>query len=141
MAESTDAPIAKSDLMLRDALEALSLADSSLLETQIQPYQLQEFNDLDSVWLETKPTDSQPSNELAGSHQFSKNPNHEIRIELGRARIPLTELYDLPDQSLIVLDSPDHALVDLFAGDRLLAKGHVLCLDGRICFRVVELIS
>jgi flagellar motor switch/type III secretory pathway protein FliN len=65
----------------------------------------------------------------------------ELRIELGRTVLAFKALYELPENALIVLDAHEEQLVDLYAGDRRLAKGEILCLDGQICFRVVELVG
>jgi flagellar motor switch/type III secretory pathway protein FliN len=64
----------------------------------------------------------------------------ELRIELGRTQLTFRSLYELPENALIVLDAHAEQLFDLYAGDRRLAKGEILCLDGQICFRVVELL-
>ena len=141
MEESIEPPIANSDRMLRDALEALSQADSSLLETQIQPYNLADLNTEDSVAVDANKETKSSSNGPLPPQLLPEIHSQEIRIELGRTRLPPEELYELSEKTLLVLESPNQELVDLFTGDTRLARGQILCIDGRIGFRVVELFT
>lgn len=163
MTETTQEPMAQSERMLLEAVAALEQADSTLMNAGIEPYRLADWSEcLDIQNAEkhkTLPSPLQPH--LLSNHQTldadhrdktdlegpsalrtdSADAKSEVlRVELGRTRLTFRSLYELQENALIVLDSRDEQLVDLYAGDRRLAKGEILCLDGKICFRVVELL-
>ncbi len=62
----------------------------------------------------------------------------EARIELGRARIPWSELRKLEPGAVVELDRLVGEPADLVAGGRVLARGELRVVDGRFAFRVTE---
>ena len=143
MPDQTDEPLAESDRMLRDAVAALNVADSALLDSGLEPYRLEDWSDTDPSSTGRLASMSAANAKYNDSSKLDSlgHAQEQLRIELGRTRIPLQDLYALDEHSLLILDNSERELVDLYAGETLLAKGEVVCLEGRICFRVVELID
>jgi hypothetical protein len=156
MEDLTDEPLAESERMLRQAVAALDSAESALLDIEIEPYRYPDWSQCDDL---TSPSPSHSASQRtdAGTSvcglpdtnglwapsgsQGEHSQTEELRIELGRTKIPLKDLYELSENALLLLNVAEGELVDLYAGDARLAKGEVLCFEGRICFRVVELID
>lgn len=159
----TAEPMDRSERMLFEAVAALEQADANLMDPGIEPYRLADWSEcLDaqktnensmlsctlqphllsnaqaSDALRSVDTDFASSNSLRTDTAGAET--EELRIELGRTQLTYRSLYELPENALIVLDAHAEQLFDLYAGDRRLAKGEILCLDGQICFRVVELL-
>ena len=159
----TQQPMAQSERMLLEAVAALEQANANLRDPGIEPYRLadwsecldaQKTNDNSLLPYPLQPhllANAQSSDahrsadtDLASSSSQRTDTTdaktEELRIELGRTQLTFRTLYELPENALIVLDAHAEQLFDLYAGDRRLAKGEILCLDGQICFRVVELL-
>lgn len=144
MADQTEEQLAESDRMLQAAVAALDLADSQLLETDLEHYVLPNWSE-----------DENPSSPLFANNPCLKNhqadsrlndpqsnpASEELRIQIGQTKLALKDLYQLSDNALLVLDSAEQDLVDLFVGTKLIAKGEILCMNGRICFRVAQLLD
>lgn len=156
-------PMAQSERMLLEAVAALEQADANLRDPGIEPYRLADWSEcLDAqktnensilpcplppdLLANTQASDAHRSadTDLAGSSSLRTDAadakTEELRIELGRTQLTFRSLYELPENAMIVLDAHAEQLFDLYAGDCRLAKGEILCLDGQICFRVVELL-
>lgn len=159
----TQQPMAQSERMLLEAVAALEQTNANLRDPGIEPYRLadwsecldaQKTNDNSLLPYPLQPhllANAQSSDahrsadtDLASSSSQRTDTTdaktEELRIELGRTQLTFRSLYELPENALIVLDAHAEQLFDLYAGDRRLAKGEILCLDGQICFRVVELL-
>ncbi len=65
----------------------------------------------------------------------------ELRIELGRAKVPRDEAGKLGAGSVVSLETLVDEPVDIVVGGRLIAQGEVLVLDGSFCIRVTKLIA
>ena len=156
-------PMAQSERMLLEAVAALEQTDANLRDPGIEPYRLADWSEcLDAQKTNENsllpyplqphlPANAQSSDahrsadtDLASSNSQRTDTTdartEELRIELGRTQLTFRTLYELPENALIVLDAHAEQLFDLYAGDCRLAKGEILCLDGQICFRVVELL-
>jgi flagellar motor switch protein FliN/FliY len=156
-------PMAQSERMLLEAVAALEQADANLRDPGIEPYRLADWSEcLDSqktIENSIPPCPSHPhllANPQASDTHRSADTDlastsslridtadantEELRIELGRTQLAFRSLYELQENALLVLDAHAEQLFDLYAGDCRLAKGEILCLDGQICFRVVELL-
>lgn len=144
MEDLTDEPLAESERMLRQAVASLDSAESALLDIEIEPYRYPDWSQCDDL-TSSSPSHSESRRTDAGLSpcglQGEDSQTEELRIELGRTKIPLKDLYELSENALLLLNVAEGELVDLYAGDARLAKGEVLCFEGRICFRVVELID
>jgi flagellar motor switch protein FliN/FliY len=62
-----------------------------------------------------------------------------VRIELGRTRLPRDDVRRLRNGSVVSLDGRIDEPVDIRVGGRLIGRGDVMVLDGKISVRVVEL--
>jgi flagellar motor switch protein FliN/FliY len=67
--------------------------------------------------------------------------DRNLRIELGRARLPWEQAEQLGPGSVVSLESLIDDPVNVYLGQRLVARGEVLVLDGCFCIRVTELFS
>lgn len=163
MTEMTHEPMDPSERMLLEAVAALEQADVTLLDPGIEPYRLADWSEcLDAqktnensmlpctlqphLLANTQTSDAHRSADTDFASSSSQRTDtadaktQELRIELGRIQIPFKSLYELPENALLVLDARAEQLVDLYAGDCRLAKGEIICLDGQIGFRVVEML-
>lgn len=64
----------------------------------------------------------------------------ELQIELGRADLPVDRAADVCEGTIVLLDSRAADPVDILANGRLIARGEVLVLGGKLCARVVEIL-
>jgi flagellar motor switch protein FliN/FliY len=82
----------------------------------------------------TRPTD-------AGRKPFVKLPI-EVRVTVGRARPSIEELLALEPESLLPLDRAVSDPVELYVGDKLIARGQLEELDdgssGQLAVRLTE---
>lgn len=67
--------------------------------------------------------------------------NLGVRIELGRTRMLVEEVLRLGEGSVVELDKLAGDPVDVFANDRLVARGEVLVLNDSFCVRISEVFS
>jgi len=64
-----------------------------------------------------------------------------VKIELGRTRMLVEEVLKLGEGSVVELDKLAGDPVDVYANDRLVARGEVLVLDDSFCVRINEVIT
>jgi flagellar motor switch protein FliN/FliY len=64
-----------------------------------------------------------------------------VKIELGRTRMLVEEVLKLSEGSVVELDKLAGDPVDVYANDRLVARGEVLVLDDSFCVRINEVIT
>jgi flagellar motor switch protein FliN/FliY len=67
--------------------------------------------------------------------------NLGVRIELGRTKMLVEEVLRLDEGSVVELDRLAGDPVDVFANDRLVARGEVLVLNDSFCVRISEVFS
>jgi len=67
--------------------------------------------------------------------------NLRVKIELGRTRMLVEEVLKLGEGSVVELDKLAGDPVDVYANERLVARGEVLVLDDSFCVRINEVIS
>lgn len=69
----------------------------------------------------------------------------EVRVSVGRARPSVAELLRLNPESVLELDRRVEDPVELYVGDRLIARGHLEELDGdqagQLAVRLTEVAS
>jgi flagellar motor switch protein FliN/FliY len=63
----------------------------------------------------------------------------ELRIELGRTHLTLDEVQTLRKGAVLLLDGPIDEPVFLYAGERLIGRGEIVVVDGKIGVRVLEI--
>jgi len=64
-----------------------------------------------------------------------------VKIELGRTRMLVEEVLKLGEGSVVELQKLAGDPVDVYANDRLVARGEVLVLDDSFCVRINEVVS
>ena len=67
--------------------------------------------------------------------------NLRVKIELGRTRMLVEDVLKLGEGSVVELDKLAGDPVDVYANDRLVARGEVLVLDDRFCVRISDVVS
>ena len=75
---------------------------------------------------------------------FSQVPI-EIIVSVGRARPTVGELLDLDAEAVLALDRRVEDPVELYVGDRLIARGELMEMDdeqaGQLAVRLIELVD
>lgn len=79
--------------------------------------------------------------ELSHEIDLLHDVNLQVKIELGRTRMLVEDVLKLGEGSVVELDKLAGDPVDVFANDRLIARGEVLVLNDTFCVRVSEIIS
>lgn len=67
--------------------------------------------------------------------------NLNVKIELGRTRMLVEDVLKLGEGSVVELDKLAGDPVDVYANDRLVARGEVLVLNDAFCVRINEVFS
>jgi flagellar motor switch protein FliN/FliY len=80
-----------------------------------------------------------PSDEKQHSIDLLHNVNLRVRVELGRTHMKVEDVLNLGDGSVVELDKLAGDPVEIFANDRLIARGEVLVLNDNFCVRVNEI--
>ena len=64
----------------------------------------------------------------------------ELEVQLGSARLPIRELLGLQAGAVVTLDRAATDAVDIYAGDRLIARGEVVSVDGELGVRITQIL-
>ena len=64
-----------------------------------------------------------------------------VTVELGRRRIPISELLDLSKGSTLELDKAAGELLDVRVNDRLVARGEAVIINDKFGVRLTEIVS
>ena len=64
-----------------------------------------------------------------------------LTVELGSASLPVREVLALTKGSIVELDRMSGEPADVYANDRLIARGEVSIVDQRAAIRITELIG
>lgn len=81
------------------------------------------------------------SNKVASNIDFLLDIPLEITIELGRTKILINELLKLGQGSVIELEKIAGETMDIFANQKLIAKGEVVVINEKYGVRLTEIIS
>ena len=65
----------------------------------------------------------------------------EMRVELGQVRMLVNDLLQLGHGSIIDLKKPVGEQLDIFVGNKLVARGEVVVVDEKFGIRVTDIIS
>jgi flagellar motor switch protein FliN len=71
--------------------------------------------------------------------EFLNDVSITISIEVGRTRMKLRDLLRLNKDSIIELDKLATEPVDIFANDKLIARGNIITVNGKYCVRLISL--
>ena len=85
---------------------------------------------------------SLPTNPAAPAHALQELRDMEltVAIELGRARLTLEELLSLKEGSVLLLDRRASDPVDVYVNERLVARGEVVVVGGKLGVRLTEVV-
>jgi flagellar motor switch protein FliN/FliY len=61
-----------------------------------------------------------------------------VTVEVGRTRVPLSELVELGPGSLVVLDREAHEPADVLVNGKVVARGEIVTMDGNYGVRITE---
>ena len=64
-----------------------------------------------------------------------------IVVEVGRTQMPISDLLELDEQSIIELDSMVGEPLDIRANDLLVARGEVIVVNEKFAVRITDIIS
>jgi flagellar motor switch protein FliN/FliY len=65
----------------------------------------------------------------------------EISVQLGRTKLPISELMSLSPGSVIDLDKMSGEPLDILLNNKLVARGEAVLVNDRYGVRIVEIIS
>jgi flagellar motor switch protein FliN/FliY len=65
----------------------------------------------------------------------------DISVELGKVKIPVNELLQLGQGSILELTKPVDEPLDIYVNNKLVAKGEVVILDDKFGIRVADIIN
>ncbi|MEN0110355.1 MAG: flagellar motor switch protein FliN [Planctomycetota bacterium] len=81
-----------------------------------------------------------PANGESATLELVRDVQLDLKIELGRTRMPLEDVLRLRRDAVVTLDKLAGDPVDVYVNGRLIARGEVLVLNDNFCVRVTELI-
>jgi flagellar motor switch protein FliN/FliY len=67
--------------------------------------------------------------------------NLQFTVELGRTQMPVRQILELQNGSVVELDRIAGEAVDVFINEHLMARGEVVVVDDKFGVRITELIS
>lgn len=73
--------------------------------------------------------DDRQTSAAAGANPLGQVPL-QVAVSVGHARLPVRELLDLSQGAVLHLDRRVDDLVELYVGDKLIARGELQELDG-----------
>ena len=65
----------------------------------------------------------------------------DVSVELGKVKMPINELLQLGQGSIVELTKPVGELLDIYVNKKLIAKGEVVILDEKFGIRVADIIN
>ncbi len=127
---ASDKPSNDVELLLdkaQAAIASLDEYDASDLPDGVQPFRLESFG-------------GSPANTETATIELVRDVQLDLKIELGRTRMPLEDVLRLRRDAVVSLDKLAGDPVDVYVNGRLIARGEVLVLNDNFCVRVTELI-
>jgi flagellar motor switch protein FliN len=61
----------------------------------------------------------------------------EVRVEIGRASLKISDLLEVKEGTIIELDKLSNDPLNIYANDKLIAKGTIISAHGRYCVRIL----
>ena len=81
------------------------------------------------------------SPEETGDSDAGGQQQVDLRIELGRTRLQPDDVQELRSGSVVSLDGPIGEPAAIYAAGRLIGRGEIVVVDGKIGVRVVDLLG
>lgn len=103
-------------------------------------------DDENSKTLQTENTDSNSHVEINTEEAGIFSNNHhgllnditmELTVEIGRAKIKISELLNLSKGTIVHLDQQADEPLSIYANNKLIAKGHIISSNGKYSIRVI----
>ena len=85
--------------------------------------------------------DAAPSPLATKAIDLLSNVNLNVKIELGRTRMLVSDVLKLVEGSVVELDKLAGDPVDIYVNDRPIARGEVLVLNENFCVRINEILA
>ncbi|MBI4244416.1 MAG: flagellar motor switch protein FliN [Planctomycetes bacterium] len=63
----------------------------------------------------------------------------DLRVELGKAKLTFEQILQLQKDSVVELDKYTGSPVDIYANNKLIAKGELIVVDDNFAVRITEL--
>lgn len=64
-----------------------------------------------------------------------------VSVELGSCKMPMKEVLKLSPGSVVQLDKPTDAPVDLFVNNKFIGRGEVVVVDNKLGIKILELMD
>ena len=61
----------------------------------------------------------------------------DIKVEIGRTQVKVKDLLELKKGSVVQLDQLANEPLNIYANDKLIAKGHIISANGKYSIRVI----
>lgn len=61
----------------------------------------------------------------------------DIRVEIGRSKIKISEVLNLSKGMILELDQEANEPLNIFANDKIIAKGSIITSNGRFCIKIL----
>jgi flagellar motor switch protein FliN/FliY len=87
------------------------------------------------------PAASEKPDDQSANLEFLLDVPVRLTAELGSCKMTMQELLDLDLGSVVQLDKPAHANVDVFVNQKLVARGEVVVAEDNFGIRIKEIIA
>lgn len=61
----------------------------------------------------------------------------DIRVEIGRANIKISEVLNLNKGMILELDQSVNEPLNIYANDKIIARGNIISANGRYCIKIL----
>ena len=87
------------------------------------------------------PAAGEESNDQSGNLEFLLDVPVRLTAELGSCKMTMQELLDIDLGSVVQLDKPAHANVDVYVNQKLVARGEVVVAEDNFGIRIKEVVA
>ena len=87
------------------------------------------------------PAAGEESDDQRGNLEFLLDVPVRLTAELGSCKMTMKELLDMDLGSVVQLDKPAHANVDVYVNQKLVARGEVVVAEDNFGIRIKEVIA
>jgi flagellar motor switch protein FliN/FliY len=87
------------------------------------------------------PAASEKPDDQSANLEFLLDVPVRLTAELGSCKMTMQELLDLDLGSVVQLDKPAHANVDVFVNQKLVARGEVVVAEDNFGIRIKEIVA
>ena len=91
--------------------------------------------------VEETPAAGEESDDQSGNLEFLLDVPVRLTAELGSCKMTMQELLDLDLGSVVQLDQPANANVDVYVNHKLVARGEVVVAEDNFGIRIREIIA